>query len=304
MGNWGTLLLPLNHDDSIDWVLLEEEVEIMAAAGVNGIYSNGTAGEFFNQTEDEFDRIQLILAQTCERHGVAFQVGVSHMSPILSLERLKRIKALRPGAVQVILPDWFPVSEPERVDFLKRMEEEAHPVGLVLYNPPHAKRVLSPKELETLHREVPNLVGIKVAGGDDRWYSAMKSLMTQISVFVPGHFLATGYSRGAAGSYSNVACLHPGGAQRWYEQMKADLPAALDLETRIQTFMSRFVAPYITEKSYMNGAVDKMLCVVGGWSGMTPRMRWPHRWIPEAEAPELRRRAAEWVPELLAYWYL
>ena len=62
VGNWATLLLPLNEDDSIDYSLLAEEIDLMIAFGVNGIYSNGTAGEFYNQTEEEFDKVSELLA--------------------------------------------------------------------------------------------------------------------------------------------------------------------------------------------------------------------------------------------------
>ncbi len=32
---------------------------------VNGIYSNGTAAEFYNQTEGEFDKISQLLVDKC-----------------------------------------------------------------------------------------------------------------------------------------------------------------------------------------------------------------------------------------------
>ena len=57
-GNWGTLLLPINNDDSIDYVRLADEIDYFISAKLDGIYSNGTAGEFHNQTEDEFYKIQ------------------------------------------------------------------------------------------------------------------------------------------------------------------------------------------------------------------------------------------------------
>ena len=37
-GVWGTLLLPLHDDDSIDFELLEQELHHLVAAGVAGIY--------------------------------------------------------------------------------------------------------------------------------------------------------------------------------------------------------------------------------------------------------------------------
>ena len=43
-------------------------------------------------------------------------------------------------------------------------------------------------------------------------------------------------ARGAAGSYSNVACLNPRGARRWFELMESDPARALEWEGRIQAF--------------------------------------------------------------------
>jgi len=50
------------------------------------------------------------------------------------------------------------------------MAQAADGIPLVLYNPPHAKKVLSPKDLCRLAKEFPQLIGIKVAGGDNQWY--------------------------------------------------------------------------------------------------------------------------------------
>ena len=53
-GNWATLLLPLNADESIDYPMLVKEIRYLVSAGVSGIYSNGTAGEFISLSEEEF----------------------------------------------------------------------------------------------------------------------------------------------------------------------------------------------------------------------------------------------------------
>ena len=67
-GSWATLLLPIAADDTIDYALLRDELEHFVAAGVSGVYSNGSAGEFHTQTEDEFDRIHALLAEVCGEH--------------------------------------------------------------------------------------------------------------------------------------------------------------------------------------------------------------------------------------------
>jgi 4-hydroxy-tetrahydrodipicolinate synthase len=299
VGNWGTLMLPINEDDRIDFIRLERVVNYMAGLGLNGIYTNGTAGEFYTQSEEEYILISELVADRCERNGVPFQIGASHMSPQLSLERIKRAVTYRPSAIQVILSDWFPLRDDEAINCLQRMAEAADGISLVLYNPPHAKRVLLPEVYGKLKQAVPSLVGIKVAGGDTSWYEAMKMYAQGISIFVPGHHLATGYSQGAHGAYSNVACLNPLGAQRWYDLMTSDLPRALEIETRIRGFMADYIAPFITEHGYCNAACDKLMSVIGGWADVGSRMRWPYRSIPESEAERLRPIACELIPEIM-----
>ncbi|MCH5378225.1 MAG: dihydrodipicolinate synthase family protein [Planctomycetes bacterium] len=296
-GNWATLLLAWSDDDSLDIARVSDEIDTLIACHVDGIYSTGTAGEFHALTDDEFDRVAELLAERCERSKTPFQIGVSHMSAQISRERLRRCVSLAPAAMQVILPDWFPVSDAEAVHFLNRMAEAAEGIGLVLYNPPHAKRVLAPAEIGQLAERVPALVGLKVAGGDDAWYAAMRQHARRLSLFVPGHHLASGVARGAHGSYSNVACLHPGAAQRWWEQIHHDPPAALELERRLRQFMDRYIAPFIDQEHYCNGACDRLLAMIGSWADVGWRMRWPYRSIPASEAERLRPIARELLPE-------
>jgi dihydrodipicolinate synthase/N-acetylneuraminate lyase len=296
-GNWATLLLPLNADDSIDYGLLGEEIDCYVSARVSGIYSNGSAGEFYTQTEDEFDRVSALLAEKCEAARVPFQIGACHMSPQLSRERVRRAKALRPSAFQVVLPDWFAPSWPEIVAFLEVMIAEAAPVRLVLYNPPQAKRRLAPEEWQAIATAFPGVVGIKVPGGDEAWWTAMRPVLETLSVFTPGHQLATGLARGAQGAYSNVACLSPSAAQRWYELCRRDLTAGAAEEEKIQRFWLGQIAPLIATHGLSNMAADKAAAAAGGWlPGLSPRLRWPYRCATPEMIAQIARAAREELP--------
>ena len=99
-GVWGTLLLPLRDDDSIDFELLEQELHHLISAGVCGIYSNGSAGEFWSQSEEEYDRINGLLAKVCTAAGMPFQIGASHTSPQATLGLVHRARVLRPSGLQ------------------------------------------------------------------------------------------------------------------------------------------------------------------------------------------------------------
>lgn len=296
-GSWATLLSVWDQEDALDLGRVDAEIEALLAHGVRGIYMNGSAGEFHAQTDDEFTAIAETLAARCEAAGTPFQIGVSHMSAQISLERLRRAVPLAPSAVQVILPDWFPVTDEEAVRFLARMADEADGIGLILYAPPHAKRRLDVGDLARLSEAVPALIGVKVAGGDAGWYARMRERLSHLSVFVPGHHLASGVRDGADGAYSNVACLHPGAAERWWRQIEAGDPAARELETRIRRFLAEHVEPFLTQGRYANAAADRLLAQVGGWADVGERVRWPYRSIPTSVVPGLREAVEREIPE-------
>lgn len=290
---WATLLLPLDADDSIDFGRLETQLDHLLGAGLHGLYVHGTAGEFQTLTEPEYDAVNELLVAKCT--GLPFQIGASHPSAQLQLDRVRRAAALRPSAIQVILPDWLPLSAGEALTFLERVAEAADGVPLVLYNPPHAKTQVGPGQLADLARAVPALVGLKSAGGDAAWFSQARE--SGLSLFVPGHFLASMTPLGADGSYSNVAALSPAGSVRWYALIETDHQAALAVERRIAEFFAEHIAP-LQELGLSNPALDKFLAAVGGWADTGTRVRWPTASADPALVAAARRDAKRLLPEL------
>ena len=123
-GTWGTVLLPIRSDEAIDFPVLEDELDVLLKVGLAGIYTCGTAGEFHTLEEDEFDALSQLVAEMARRAGSAFQIGASHMSGQISLSRIRRASALAPSAIQVILPDWLPLSATEVERAMDRMLDE------------------------------------------------------------------------------------------------------------------------------------------------------------------------------------
>jgi len=303
-GNWATLLLALDSKGVIDYAKLADEIDVLIDSRPNGIYSNGTAGEFISQSHEEFSRISTLLAEKCEAADIPFQLGISHVSPQVSIERLLVARDLQPGAVQLILPDWYPPSIDEIKIFFEKMMQVAGEIGLILYNPPHAKAVLTPEQLGKLKSQIPTLIGLKVSdqNRDSDWYASMRQHCGLMSVFVPGHHLATGITEGAHGAYSNMACLNPRAAQKWYELIIADAPAGLELEERIRHFIDTSIKPLIRDSNYSGFACDRFMALVGGWSDIGSEVRWPYRSIPTEYVAETREAVARHIPEFAGDW--
>ena len=236
----------------------------------------------------------------CRATGTPFVIGACQPDPRLALDRVRRAAALGPDGIQVILPDWAPVTPPEATDFLAMAAEAAAGTPLILYHPPHAKRVFSPATLAAIMAPVPEVVGVKLGDGDAAWYAEARQALADWAVYVPGHHLATGVAEGvAAGSFSNVACLSPAGAQRWTDQMTTDLAGALKIEHRIRAFLDTHVAPFARDGGYSNGALDKLLAAIGDWAPIGTRLRRPYRSIDRGEADRLRPAARAALPEIM-----
>ncbi|WDR03132.1 dihydrodipicolinate synthase family protein [Devosia algicola] len=296
-GIWGTILLPIDKNDAIDWVALADEIDILAESGVSGIYSNGTAGEFHNQTEVEYERVTMLVSERARKSGIPFQIGVSHTNPRIARDRLGRVRDLAPSAVQFTLPDWWAPSMAEVSQFVLGMQAAAGTTPLVLYNPPHAKVTLTPMQIAELRKLAPNLVGAKLAGGDADWYAARRSALAGFSVFVAGHTVAFGRPLGADGAYSNVACLSPRGAMLHWKLAGSDHEAAVELEARIQAFMSQYVMPLVKSHGLSNGALDKLMAAAGGWGPVSQRLLWPYSSAPDDAVTRASLGARSMLPE-------
>ena len=70
------------------------------------------------------------------------------------------------------------------------------------------KKDTSPHDWMYLKQHIPSLIGIKVFDGNrnPEWYKQIREKVQGLSVFIPGHNLASGILSGAHGAYSNIAC--------------------------------------------------------------------------------------------------
>jgi dihydrodipicolinate synthase/N-acetylneuraminate lyase len=298
-GIWAAVLLPVARSSGIDWGALEEELRILCASPVDGIYTNGTAGEFYGQTEAEYERLTAGVAEFARNAGKPFQIGVSHSNPRIARERLSRVGQLRPAAAQFTLPDWWPPSFQEIKRFMKGMQEAAGTTPLVLYNPSHAKKRLTLGEIAQLRHLAPGLTGAKLPGGDADWYDERRCLLPDFSVFVPGHTVATARPLGAQGSYSNMACLSPTGAVRLWSMAEAEPAAAMDLERRVNLFLSTHVLPLRMSHGLSDAALDKLMAAAGNWGPVSSRLLWPYSSASGDQVAEVARAARALIPEFL-----
>ena len=297
-GVWATPLLPIDENFIADIGAIPDQIEKLSESGVNGVYSNGTAAELHGQSTALFREFSEKVALKCIGVGLPFQIGASHPFAHDTLERIAFARELKPVAIQVILPDWVPVKLDEAKRFIDGCVKAADGIGIVLYNPPHAKVVMGGEDLAKLLLETPGLLGVKCAGGDSDWYENMEAALEHKSVFIPGHHMATGIKNGASGSYSNMACLNPKTTVEWFNLIYTDLPSAIELEERINQFMKSVILPFLNA-GYEGLACDKLMAHVGGWTEIPTRLIWPYNSIPEDQSKMVLEKVEKFIPEFL-----
>lgn len=75
------------------------------------------------------------------------------------------------------------------------------------------------------------------------------------------------------------------------------MSAALELEVRINQFMSEYIVPFIVGQHDPNHACDRFMVLVGGWADVSAKLRWPYRSIPKTFVEPIRQKAKRIIPE-------
>ena len=141
-------------DDSIDFDLVGASLTLSARPGWPGSTTCGTAGEFHTLEEDEFDALSELVAEAAPAPAPpsksALATCAGRPASLASAGR-----SLAPAAIQVVLPDWLPLSQVEVRVALERMAAAADPVPLVFTTRRMQKRSAAPSSWRRWPRLCP-----------------------------------------------------------------------------------------------------------------------------------------------------
>lgn len=171
------IITPLKDRDTLDVAGLERLVEHMLGGGVHGIFALGTTGEAPSLS---YRLRREMVERTCALVGgrVPVLVGITDTSFVESVE-LARFSAEQ-GAKAVVLsaPYYFPVGQPELVEYVEDLVPEL-PLPVFLYNMPSHTKVTF--ELDTVRRamQLPGVVGLKDSSGNMVYYHQLVRELAQ-----------------------------------------------------------------------------------------------------------------------------
>lgn len=280
-GIWAGMTLSWDDKDRFDEKSYRTNTEAMCKAGVHGIYTTGSTGEFYALDFDEFRRMVDIQAEICGKHKMPLQIGCCADSTRRVIQMME-YAAGKPevGGSQVVIPYWMELSEREMLQYFKDISRACPDLPLIHYNIPRAKRFLSGADYLRVLEAAPTLVGVKFTFAGSNFGRLQESILLapRLSFFVAEDLLISGMMLGARGSYSSLIftdprfmlTMHEHGANgRWQEGMV------------MQKFAAKFfgaAAAFIESRGEgtIDPVFDKGLAVASGCAIGSQRTRAPY----------------------------
>ncbi len=157
-------ITPVDDSGRVDEDRLRGYVDWLIDRGVDGLYPNGSTGEFVRFTADERRRIvEVVVDQTAGR--VPILAGAAEANVKATIEACEIYGAMGVRAVAIVAPFYYRLSNEGVYAYFREIADSVS-VDVTLYNIP---LFASPIEVDTVIRlasECPRVVGIKDSSGD------------------------------------------------------------------------------------------------------------------------------------------
>jgi dihydrodipicolinate synthase/N-acetylneuraminate lyase len=280
-GIWAGLTMSWDQHDRFDEASYRSNIDGLCRAGVHGIYTTGSTGEFYAVEYDEFRRMVDIQAEVCGRHRMPLQIGCAADSTRKAI-RLLEYAAGKPevGGAQVTVPYWMEVSDRELLQFFKDLYRACPDLPLIHYNVPRAKRFLLGTDYQRLLEVAPSLIGVKFTFAGTHFGQLQEALLLtpQLSYFVAENLLVSAMMLGARGSCSSMIATNPPFVLSMYDHAANGRWAGA---LRMQQVLARFfpeAAAFIQGRGegVIDPVFDKGLSVAAGFAVGSQRTRAPY----------------------------
>jgi 4-hydroxy-tetrahydrodipicolinate synthase len=298
-GVWAAIATPFDEDDRFDEGVFRENLRRLHAAGVHGIYTTDSDGEFYAIELDEFKRIVDVFADETQRLGVPTQVGVTWCNTQGMVDRLRHAAARGILGAHVGHPFFMPMTPASYHAFWQDMRNAVPDwFGLIHYNTPRVHNYQYGPDYAVLAEEVPNLIGTKHVGADVTEFLTLRACAPRLSHFTGEHAMTPYLLFGARGVYSWFVNFNPRYMLAWYDDAAAGRwEQARARQERMHAFIQSL--DLLRGPGNLHGIVGKALSSTSPFLVPHSRTRRPYLPVPKDTVDEFRRVIADQFPDML-----
>ena len=230
------LASPLHEDGSVDEAAIGRLVDHVVAGGVHGVLALGSTGE--SASLDEPSRRKVLRAVVEAANGrVPVLCGVAQSHLAATLAEVQAAKDLGAEAVLVAPPFYYPMSQPQLLDFFRQVAAGS-PLPVMLYNiPQFTKVVAEAATVATLARE-GTIRGIKDSSRDFEYFEGVCLATREMPAFRlftgSDSMLLASLAMGGSGTICGAGNIAPEWVVRIYDAyVRGDIPAAREAQDRL-----------------------------------------------------------------------
>ncbi len=303
-GIWAGVPLPWDEEYQFEEDVYARDIQRTIAAGVHGIYTTGSTGEFYALEFQEFCQMVDIEVGLCGPAGMPLQIGCNADNTAKVIRMLEYV-ASKPevDAAQVVVPYWMELNDRELVQYFQDLHNACPDLPLVQYNGPRAKRFLHGDDYLRILEVAPNLIGVKYTTADVHFGHLQEDIRQtpQLSYFVGEGLLVSAMQLGARGCYSSLVLTNPDFMLEMYELAQTGRwNEAVTMQQRAAQFFVES-EQFIAERGEgdCDPVYDKGLAVAAGYFLEHQRCRPPYIGWSDETVAALRTWLEERYPELI-----
>ncbi len=299
-GPWAGLPVAWTDDDRFDEAAYRRDVARCCQAGVPGVYTGGTTGEFYAMEWDEFREVARVTVDECRARGVPAMIGCSSTYTLGAARRAALAAELGADAIQVALPFWMEIDARQIVPFFQQVAAAAPGLALSVYETTRAKRALTLDQHRALKEALPGYLMVKAnAGTVGATAEGCAALSPLVNVFVGESLWAELGPRGARGCCSSLVYWNPQVTLDFWRRVEArDWDGVQRTHQRVAALFE-FLHQRFGPQGFTDTAFDRLGGLASGFLETSLRSRGPYPSVTPQDVQALREWYQRHFPEMI-----
>jgi 4-hydroxy-tetrahydrodipicolinate synthase len=300
IGPWAGLPVAWTDKDTFDEATYRGDVVRCCRAGMPGVYTGGTTGEFYAMEFDEFKAVTRATVEECHRLGKPAMIGCTSTYTLGAVRRAAFAAECGADAIQVALPFWMETPPAQVVPFFQEVARAAPGLALSVYETQRAKVVLTLEQHRALKDLVPAYLMVKANEATlGCTPEGCRELSRIVNVFVGENLFGSLGRCGARGSCSSIVYWAPQFTLALWRAVEAGDWPVVDAGCARLGQLLDFLFREWGERGFTDTGYDRLGGRAGGFLKTSLRARGPYPWAVAADAAVWQTWCREHFPEML-----